>query len=136
VALCTVCTVHVETRSTSFMVEPKNQRRRFVSGLASKPLGRFSPIWPQKQRRRFSPVWPQNQWLGFPSLGLKIGISGLVIRPSKLTRWFLGLGLKTKQSFICRLHHKTDRGRMVWDTRRDLVACFAWWQVELGFPIA
>jgi hypothetical protein len=46
VALFAVCTVHVETRSTRFLVEPQNQGRQFVSGLASKPLGRFSPVWP------------------------------------------------------------------------------------------
>jgi hypothetical protein len=38
---CAVCTVHMETRSVSFLVEPQNQGRQFVSGLASKPLGRF-----------------------------------------------------------------------------------------------
>jgi hypothetical protein len=36
-----VCTLHVETRNVGFLVEPQNQGRRFVSGLASKPLGRF-----------------------------------------------------------------------------------------------
>jgi hypothetical protein len=36
-----VCTVHVEMRSMCFFVEPQNQGRRFMSGLASKPLGRF-----------------------------------------------------------------------------------------------
>jgi hypothetical protein len=41
VAPCAVCTVHVETRSAGFLVEPKIQGRRFVSDLASKPLGRF-----------------------------------------------------------------------------------------------
>jgi hypothetical protein len=41
VALRADCIVHVETRSVSFLVEPQNQGRRFVSGLASKPLGRF-----------------------------------------------------------------------------------------------
>jgi hypothetical protein len=41
VASCAVCTVHVETRSASFLVEPQNQGRWFVSGLATKPLGRF-----------------------------------------------------------------------------------------------
>jgi hypothetical protein len=65
-ALCAVGTVHVETRSASFLVEPENQGRWFVSGLASKPLGRFSPVWPQNRWRRFSLVWPQNRWLGFP----------------------------------------------------------------------
>jgi hypothetical protein len=38
---CAVCIVHVETRSVGFLVEPQNQGRRFVSGLASKSLGRF-----------------------------------------------------------------------------------------------
>jgi hypothetical protein len=44
---CTVYTVHVETRSAGFLVEAQNQGQRFVSGLASKPLGRFSLFWPQ-----------------------------------------------------------------------------------------
>jgi hypothetical protein len=39
--LFVVCTVHVETKSTDFLVEPQNQGQRFVSGLASKPLRRF-----------------------------------------------------------------------------------------------
>jgi hypothetical protein len=43
---CVVCTRHVETRSAGFLVEPQNHGQRFVSGLASKPLGRFSPVWP------------------------------------------------------------------------------------------
>jgi hypothetical protein len=47
---CAVCTVHVEMRSTDFLVESQNQGRRFVSGLASKSL------------RRFLLVWPQNRW--------------------------------------------------------------------------
>jgi hypothetical protein len=38
VTLCVVCTVHKEMRSVGFLVEPQNQSRRFVSGLASKPL--------------------------------------------------------------------------------------------------
>jgi hypothetical protein len=41
VAPWAVCTWHVETRSVDFLVEPQNQGRRFVSGLASNPLGRF-----------------------------------------------------------------------------------------------
>jgi hypothetical protein len=36
---CAVCTMHVEMRSTGFLVESQNQGRQFVSGLASKPLG-------------------------------------------------------------------------------------------------
>jgi hypothetical protein len=35
---CAVCTWYVKTRSAGFLVEPQNQGRRFVSGLASKPV--------------------------------------------------------------------------------------------------
>jgi hypothetical protein len=129
VAPCAVCTWHVETRSVDFLVEPQNQGRWFVSGLASKPLGWFSPVWPQNWWRRFLPVWPQNRWSGFLvepqnhggggflGLGLKTGRYGLVIWASKSPRWFLGLGLKTKWASLCRLLHKTDGGRSAWDTR-------------------
>jgi hypothetical protein len=41
VAPCAVCTVHVKMRNTCFLVEPQNHGRQFLSGLASKPLGRF-----------------------------------------------------------------------------------------------
>jgi hypothetical protein len=79
-------------------------------------------------------VEPQNQGGGgFPSLGLKTSSSGLVIWASKSPRRFLGLGLKTKQALVCRLRHKTDGGRSVRDTHRDLAACFTWKQVWLGF---
>jgi hypothetical protein len=74
VALCAVCTVHVDTRSVGFLVEPQNQGRwfvsdlaskplgQFISGLTSKPLGQFSLVLPQNWWRRFLPVWPQNRW--------------------------------------------------------------------------
>jgi hypothetical protein len=76
-------------------------------------------------------VEPQNQGGGgFPGLGLKTDSSGLMIWASKSPRWFLGLGLKTKRASVCWLHHKTDRGRMARDTRRDLAACLAWKQVR------
>jgi hypothetical protein len=65
VAPCVVCTWHMETRSASFLVEPQNQGRRFMSGLTSKPLGRFSLVLPQNQWRRFFSVWPQNRWRWF-----------------------------------------------------------------------
>jgi hypothetical protein len=129
-----------------FLVEPQNKGRWFVSGLASKPLRRFSPIWPQNWWRQFLPVWPQNWWSGFlvepqnqgcggfPGLGLKTGSYGLVIWASKSTRQFLHLRLKTKWASVCRLRHKTNGGRSVWDTRRDLAACLASKQVWLGFP--
>jgi hypothetical protein len=105
-----------------------------MSGLASKPLGRFSLVWPQNRWQRFSLVWPQKWWLGFPGLGLKTGSSGLVIWTSKSPRRLLSLGLKTKQALVCWLRHKTDGGRTTRDTRRDLVGCFTRKQVALGFP--
>jgi hypothetical protein len=36
-----VCSMHVEMRSTGFLVEPQNQGRWFISSLTPKPLGRF-----------------------------------------------------------------------------------------------
>jgi hypothetical protein len=39
-----ICSWHVETRSADFLVELQNQGRRFVSDLASKPLGRFLTV--------------------------------------------------------------------------------------------
>jgi hypothetical protein len=74
----------METRSASFLVEPQNQGRRFVSGLASKSLGRFlivfglktdddglSVVWHQNHWDGLSVVWPQNHWDGFLWFGLK-----------------------------------------------------------------
>jgi hypothetical protein len=99
------------------------------SGLASKPVATVSPGLTLKPAVGFL-VEPQNQGGGgFPGLGLKMGSSGLVIWVSKSPRRFLGLTLKTKQTSVCRLHHKTDGGRSAWDMRRDLAACLAWKQV-------
>jgi hypothetical protein len=41
VAPCVVCTVHMEMRRAGFLIQSHNQGRRFVSGLASKPLRWF-----------------------------------------------------------------------------------------------
>jgi hypothetical protein len=122
---CAVCIVHVETRSTGFLVELQNQGLRFVSGLASKPLVRF--LWfVLKIGGDGFLVEPQNQGGGgFSDVGLKTGSYGLVIWASKSPRWFLPLGLKTKQTSVYRLRHKTDGGRSARDTHRDLAACFA-----------
>jgi hypothetical protein len=59
---CVVCTMHVETRSAGFLVEPQNQGQRFVSGLALKPLGRFVSSLASKPLGQFSPIWPQTRW--------------------------------------------------------------------------
>jgi hypothetical protein len=66
-------------------------------------------------------------------LGLKTGNYGLVILASKSPRRFFGLSLKTKQTTVCQLCHKTDGRATAWDMRRDLAACFALKQVRLGF---
>jgi hypothetical protein len=50
----------------------QNRWRWFVSGLASKSLGWFSPVWPQNRWRWFLPVWPQNRQLRFGDFSLKI----------------------------------------------------------------
>jgi hypothetical protein len=91
--------------------------------------------WHVKTRSAGFLVEPQNQSGGeFPGLGLKTGSSDLVIWASKSPRRFLELGFKTKWASVCRLRHKTDRGRSAQDTRRDLAACLASKQVWLEFP--
>jgi hypothetical protein len=49
VALCAVCTMHKGMSSAGFLVEPQNKGRRFVSGLASKPLGQVAQFVPQNR---------------------------------------------------------------------------------------
>jgi hypothetical protein len=99
------------------------------SGLASKPVAMVSTGLASKPVVGFL-VKPQNQGgRGLPGLGLKTGNYGLVIWISKLPRWFLGLDLKTKHTSFCRLRHKTDGGRSVRNTHRDLAPCFTWKQV-------
>jgi hypothetical protein len=108
--------------------------RTFSSGLASKPAATVSLGLASKPVVGFL-VEPQNQGGGgFSGLGIKTGSFGLIILASKSPRQFLGLGLKTKQTSVCRLRHKTDGGRSAWDTHRDLATCFAWKQVWLEFP--
>jgi hypothetical protein len=92
-------------------------------GLSSKPVVGFL-------------VEPQNQGGGgFPGLGLKTssyGFGDLGLKITAMVSWFLGL--KTKWASVCWFPHKTDGGRSVQNTRRDLVGCFVWKQVWLGFP--
>jgi hypothetical protein len=103
------------------------------SSLASKLVATVSPGLASKPVVGFL-VEPQNQGGGgFLDLALKTGSSGLVIWVSKSPRQFLGLGLKTKWASVYRLRHKTDGGRSARDKGQDLVACFVWMQVWLGF---
>jgi hypothetical protein len=73
VALCTVCTVHVETRNAGFLVMPQNQGRRFVSGgtvffgLASKPVVTvFSSLVSKPAVTVSSSLASKSLVLGFP----------------------------------------------------------------------
>jgi hypothetical protein len=59
VTLYAVCTVHKETRSLGFLVQPQNQDRRFLL------------------------VWPQNRWLRFLWFGIKIARSSFPVWASK-----------------------------------------------------
>jgi hypothetical protein len=75
--LCEVCTVHVETRSASFLVEPQNHGRWIASGLASKPLGRFLiGLGLKTNGDSLWVVWPQNYSDGFHRFDLKTGGDG------------------------------------------------------------
>jgi hypothetical protein len=87
------------------------------SSLASKLVVTVSPGLASKPVVSFL-VEPQNQGGGgFPDIGLKTGNSGLVSWASKSPRRFFGLVLKTKQTSVCRLRHKTNGGRSMRDTR-------------------
>jgi hypothetical protein len=81
------------------------------SRLASKLVAMVSSSLASKLMVGFL-VKPQNQGgTGFSGLGLKIGGYDLMIWVSKSPRQFLSLGLKIKQTSVCRLRHKTDGGR-------------------------
>jgi hypothetical protein len=67
------------------------------SGLTSKPVAMV-----------FSDLASKPMAAVSPDLGLKTDSYGLVIWVSKSPRRFLGLGLKTKQTSVCQLLHKTD----------------------------
>jgi hypothetical protein len=73
VTLCVICTVHKETSSTSFLVEPQNQGRRVFQFV------------------------PQNRQLRFGDLGFKM---------TAMISCFV-----TQKILVCRLRHKTNRGR-------------------------
>jgi hypothetical protein len=84
VAPCAIYIVHVKMRSMCFLVEPQNQGRRFVSGLA------------QNHCDGLSVVWPQNYWDDFLQFDLKTSDdSFLVEHQNQGGGGFSGLGFKT-----------------------------------------
>jgi hypothetical protein len=98
------------------------------AGLASKLVATIFSILALKLVSMVSPdlasklvvgflVEPQNQGGGgFSGLVLKISNFSLVIWFSKSPRRFLVLCLKTKWVLVCWLHHKTNGGRLAWNT--------------------
>jgi hypothetical protein len=46
---CAICIIHKETRKACLLVWPQNQSRRFISVLASKPVGRVFQFGPQNR---------------------------------------------------------------------------------------
>jgi ribosomal protein L34 len=64
-----------------------------------------------------------------PGLASKLTVVFLVEPQNQGGGGSPSLGLKTKQASVYRLRHKTDGGRSVRDTRRDLAVCLVWKQV-------
>jgi hypothetical protein len=96
VALCAVWTVHVETRSAGFLIEPENQGRWFVSGLASKPLVRFVSGFTSKPLGHFVVSLASK-----PVVTVSIGLAS---KPTAtVCDWF---GLKTTQTLFAGLASK------------------------------
>jgi hypothetical protein len=60
---CAVCTVHIEMRSTSFLVETQNQGR--VSWLSFKTKVDGFLIWASKLTALVWRFWPQNHRVSF-----------------------------------------------------------------------
>jgi hypothetical protein len=84
------------------------------SGLTLKPMAMVSSGVASKLVARVFRFRPQNQYVRFGDLDLKI---------TMMVFWF---GHQNQAASVCRLRHKTDGGRTVWDTCQELVACFTW----------
>jgi hypothetical protein len=109
VTLCVVCTMHEETRSAGFLVEPQNQGLwfvsgskplgRFVSGLASKLVATISPGLASKPVATVSPGLVSKPVATVsPGLASKLVVTvsrGLASKPTARWLGFFGLGLKT-----------------------------------------
>jgi hypothetical protein len=118
-APCAVCTWHVETRSAGFLVEPQNQGRRFVSGLASKPVATIfaglasksvamvsSGLASKPAATVFSSLASKLVATVFPGLASKPVVGFLVEPQNQGGGGFPGLVLKTDSS-----------GLVIWDSK-------------------
>jgi hypothetical protein len=98
VTLCAVCTVHMEMRSVGYLVEPRNQGRRFVSGLTSKPMAMiFSSLASKPVASVFSGLASKPVATVVPGLASKPVVDFLVEPQNQGGGGFPGLGLKTSR---------------------------------------
>jgi hypothetical protein len=75
----------------------------------------LSMVWPQNHWDGFLRFVPQNRQLRFGDLSLKITVT---------VSWF---GTQNQAGFSLSVAPQNRwEDAMVWDTRRDLAACFAW----------
>jgi hypothetical protein len=123
---CMVCTVHVEMRSTSFLVEPQNEGQWFVSGMASKPLGQFVSGLEAKPLGRFVS--------GLVSIPVVTVFSGLALKP--VVTVSLGLTLKTV-AMVSRFRHQNRQVRFG-DLDFKITATVSWFvpQNQAGFGLS
>jgi hypothetical protein len=85
VAPCAICTMHLKTMSVSFLVEPQNQGRRFVSGLPQNHSNSFSSVWVSKS------IATVCEWFGLKTT--QTVFTGLTSKP--MTTVSGGLASKT-----------------------------------------
>jgi hypothetical protein len=103
-AICDL-TMHMETRSVSFLLEPQNQGLRFVSGLASKPLRWFINGLASKSLGRFI------SGLTSKPIGQEGDSVGPVLRSSDLLR------VEASRARVFQSGLKTGEGMTVGDAR-------------------
>jgi hypothetical protein len=87
---CAVCTVHIEMRSTSFLVEPQNQGR--VSWLSFKTKVDGFLIWASKLTALVWRFWPQNHRVSFLVYASKLSRLRFIGCTTKSTRGWFGAG--------------------------------------------
>jgi hypothetical protein len=130
VAPCAVCIWHVETRSARFLIEPQNQGRRFVNGLASKSFGRFLPVWPQNRwwvswlssKSRWWRVFrlgPQTRQLWFGDLGLKITATISWFEPKNQVDFGLSVAPQNRRREVGAGHASRSNGLLRASVRFD-----------------
>jgi hypothetical protein len=96
VAPCAVCTWHVETRSTGFLVEPQNQGGEGFPGLGLKTGSSGLVIWASKSPQRFLGLCLKIKWDSVCRLRHKTN----GVRSARDTRRDLATCLASKQVWL------------------------------------